>query len=195
MEKLYERLGKKSFLLLLLSNSAGPIIVLILWVGLIILSGLVDTRELAHFFLGSASETNIINNILYMVLFGGFIVEILAIIWAVALTLIDYYSFQFRVGDHAFRLKRGIIHISETAIPYRQIHDVNIFEPLIFRFFRGCKVSILTAANDTAQADGTKDYSECYIPALDKKRAEILREELLKRSNVQEVVHAESKPL
>lgn len=195
MDKPYERLGKKSLIVLLLNNSAGPIIIFLGWILLTYFSYYVDPQQISHFFLGREDGGELVSHVITLLLFAVFCLVLLSIVLAGLLTTIDYFSFQFRVGDHAFRLKRGILHITETSIPYRQIQDVNLSQTIIYRIFGVTRVSILTSGNDEPEEDGKKDHSEGYIPVLDRTRAEHLREELIRRSNVQEVIQTEHHPI
>jgi uncharacterized membrane protein YdbT with pleckstrin-like domain len=195
MDKPYERLGHKAMLILLLNNSAGAIVIFLAWILLSVASTFINVDQMGYFFLGRNDAGETMGHIITLALFAVFCLVFLALVWAVLVTLIDYYSFRFRVGDHAFRLKRGILNIAETSIPYRQIQDVNLSQGILYQLFGVCRVSILTAGNDEPEEDGEKDHTEGYIPVLPKSRAEQLREELLRRSNVQEVIETQHEPI
>jgi uncharacterized membrane protein YdbT with pleckstrin-like domain len=103
---------------------------------------------------------------------------------------IEYANFAFLLADDALKVKRGVIHKEEIAIPYRQIQNVDIERTLLFQIAGTSRLVILTAGHDDTDADKEdgKADSEGIIPVMDKKLAARLQVELLKRANIQKVV-------
>lgn len=99
--------------------------------------------------------------------------------------LYDYKSNYFMLDEFSIHMRKGIWNREETAIPYRQILDVTIKESYIERSFGVAELSVFTAGHD----EGTeKNADSAIFPLIDHSYALALQQELLKRSNVQEVV-------
>ncbi len=114
---------------------------------------------------------------------------ILVLIVTVLIAWIEYRGYGFFLGEHAFKVRRGVIHKDEVAIPYRQIQTVNIERPLFYQLAGTSKLIILTAGqedDDTAKGSHHAE-SEGIIPVLDKELALELQAELLGRANIQKV--------
>jgi len=117
--------------------------------------------------------------------FGFFLIitGILAII-----ALIEYYSLSFSIEENSFRMREGILNIREQSISYRQIQNIDISRPLLYRFIGMSKVVILTAGkedNDRLSEVEHDNESEGIIDLLDKTTALKLQHELLERSHIQ----------
>jgi len=124
----------------------------------------------------------------------GYAVWIFLIVFTVTLLVawIEYASFAFLLAPDALKVKRGVIHKEEVAIPYRQIQNVDIERTFLYQLAGTSRLVILTAGHDDTDAtkeDG-KAESEGIIPVIDKKLAARLQTELLSRANIQKVVQA-----
>jgi uncharacterized membrane protein YdbT with pleckstrin-like domain len=97
-----------------------------------------------------------------------------------------YINYKFMLGEDSLKIKRGILNKEEIAIPYRQIQDVNIERDLGFQMMGLSRIAILTAGNQ--QEKNADEEAEGILPAMDRALAEWLQGELLKRTNVQEVI-------
>jgi putative membrane protein len=113
---------------------------------------------------------------------GAFLI-VLAVI--LLITWLIYRNYKFSLGDDALKIKQGVINKTETAIPYRQIQNVDIERDLSIQMFGLSRIVILTAGEEETKPG--QDESEGILPALDKDLAEWLQAELLKRANVQKV--------
>jgi uncharacterized membrane protein YdbT with pleckstrin-like domain len=126
--------------------------------------------------------------------FAAYVVWVFLIIFTVTLLIVwvEYASFGFLLGADALKVKRGVIHKEEVAIPYRQIQNVDIERTLLDQIAGTSRLVILTAGHDDADADkeGGKAESEGIIPVMDKKLASRLQTELLSRASIQKVVPA-----
>lgn len=93
---------------------------------------------------------------------------------------------MFCIAEDSFKIKRGILNRTEDAIPYRQIQNVDIEQDFLFLMLGLSRVIILTAGREDEKEDA--DASEGVIPAVDKKLAEWLQTELLKRAEIQKTI-------
>jgi uncharacterized membrane protein YdbT with pleckstrin-like domain len=84
------------------------------------------------------------------------------------------------------KIRRGILSKEETAIPYRQIQDVDIEQNISERIWGVARLAILTAGHEEAK-EGDEDTSAGILPAIDRALAESLQTELLKRADVEKV--------
>ena len=90
------------------------------------------------------------------------------------------------MAEDSFKIKRGFFSKTENAIPYRQIQNVDIEQDFIFQLLGLARLIILTAGHEDERPE-EKDEAEGVIPAVDKKIAEWMQTELLKRADVQKV--------
>lgn len=99
-----------------------------------------------------------------------------------------YITYKFALSADALKIKKGILTKTETAIPYRQIQNVDIHRDLTFQAMGLSRIVILTAGQEDDK-DAQGGESEGVLPALDKNLAEWLQAELLRRANVQKVAN------
>ena len=99
-----------------------------------------------------------------------------------------YANYTFSLEDDAFRISQGIFSKKETAIPYRQIRDVNIERGISQQMFGVSTLVILTVGAEGAPSGS--NLSEGVAPVIrniDKHRALAVQSELLKRANIQKI--------
>ena len=174
----YHTLGKKTLWIFTLQRIRASMIVLVIAIGLFAVK---DKSFLANVPL--AGDIRPYMQTITWTAFGIFAV-IFLITFFVAWLIYTHYKFS--LGADALKIKRGILRKEETAIPYRQIQNVDIERDLSYQAFGLSRIVILTAADDDNTPD--EDESEGILPGLDKDLAEWLQAELLKRANVQKVV-------
>ena len=100
----------------------------------------------------------------------------------------QYVSRQFMLDDFSLHIRSGIFNRKEIAIPYRQIQDVSLVESYVQRMFGVVELSVSTAAQENISPQFVKS-SDAVFPLIDHAYAVELRQELLRRSNVQEIVN------
>jgi len=126
--------------------------------------------------------------------YAGYVVSVFFIIFAVTLLIswVEYSSFGYLLGADALKVKSGVLHKEEVAIPYRQIQNVDIERTFLDQIAGTSRLIILTAGHDDADAEkeGGKAESEGIIPVMDKKLASRLQTELLSRASIQKVIPA-----
>jgi uncharacterized membrane protein YdbT with pleckstrin-like domain len=96
-----------------------------------------------------------------------------------------YHFYEFRLSDHALEIRRGILTKEETSVPFRQIQDINLERSLLFQMVGLTELKVITAGREE---DGDTDDTEEVLPALDKNLASLLRADLLRRANIQEII-------
>jgi uncharacterized membrane protein YdbT with pleckstrin-like domain len=104
----------------------------------------------------------------------------------------EYASHQFMLDEFSIHIRKGIFNRQETAIPYRQIQDVSLKESYTQRMFGVVELSVFTAGHDNPESK-MDESSGAFFPLIDHSYATELQQELLKRSNVQEIVNREPK--
>ena len=100
------------------------------------------------------------------------------------------------LDENALRVRYGILSRSETSIPYRQIQDVDMKQSMTQRMMGVARIAILTAGrNDVEDKADRDDSAEGSLPVIEKHRAEQLRDLLLQRANIEQVVSVTPSPL
>ena len=118
-----------------------------------------------------------------------FAVSILFIAGGFLISWLYYISCTFTVGDVSFNIKRGILNKREISISYRQIQDINIEQTFYHRMMGVSKLIILTAGNDENDKEGE---SQGFFEVIDANLAEQIRNNILKKTNVQMVQEVKS---
>lgn len=115
----------------------------------------------------------------------GFIAFFLIFLLSAFIGWLVYINFVFFLDTDAVKIRRGIFNKQEVAIPYRQIQDVDIERNFAYQILGLSELVILTAGHEEKDQGGE---SEGVLPALDKDLADSLRDELLRRANVEKIV-------
>lgn len=177
--EVYHTLGKKTFWIFLLQRIHASAVFLIIAVGLLAIK---DEPFLVKNSIGNIAAYA---NLAAWTALGLFIT-----IFAITLfiTWLIYRNYKYFLGDDALKVKRGVLDKEETAIPYRQIQNVDIERDISFQMLGLSRLVILTAGEEEEKSK--EDESEGILPALDKGLAEWMQAELLRRANVQKVTEA-----
>lgn len=117
---------------------------------------------------------------------GAWALFVLVFVITFLITYLTYANYLFMLDDNALRIRRGILSKEETAIPYRQIQDVDIERSISDRVWGVARLAILTAGHEESK-EGDEDDSEGILPAIGRDLAESLQTELLKRADIQKV--------
>jgi putative membrane protein len=115
---------------------------------------------------------------------GLFVISILALAAGFLLSWLQYISCTFALEENSFNIRRGIFSKKEVSIPYRQVQDVDIDQTFFNKLMGVSKLVILTAGNDDNDEEGE---AEGIFEVIDADVAEKLREDILRRTNVQTV--------
>lgn len=94
-------------------------------------------------------------------------------------SILEYYYFYFFIQNDHLIIRRGFIKKKEISIPISKIHAVNIDQNFLQQLLHVVKLKIDTAGSDSTEA---------VIDAIDKNRAESLKELLLSNNEENEGV-------
>lgn len=106
--------------------------------------------------------------------------------------ILDYYGLRFAMDDHGFKIKTGIFNLREFSIPYRQILNVDIVRPLIYRMLGVSKMIVMTGGHE--DTDVPEHESEGIIDLMEKHTAIRMQSEIMHRSHVQVVAETSNNP-
>ena len=155
-----QRLGIKTYHLILYRKSTAAIILLV------IAAGLVALHAPAVWILA----TLIVTAVLFII--GMFVA------W------LDYRSYTFTLGEFDLVMKRGILSQRQTSLPYRQVQSVDIVRDISHRMFGTSRLVIITAGHE--EPDAKADTDTVFDP-MDKEIAEEIRQVLERKIGVQVV--------
>jgi uncharacterized membrane protein YdbT with pleckstrin-like domain len=164
-----QHLGKRAFSLIVSKHARVALVILLISIVVLIFRN----------FFGN-------NSIMDQVVLWSFVLFIIFLVEAFLVGWLIYANYTFALEDDAFRISRGVLSKKETAIPYRQIRDVNIERSLYQRMYGVSKLIILTVGEESLSAS----VSEAVLPIvdnIDKNLALKFQNELLRRANVQKV--------
>ncbi len=102
-------------------------------------------------------------------------------------TFVLFKQYQFTVDKKAFKLRRGIFRIREIRVPYLQVTTVRIEQPYHYRMLGLAQVDIIlntdSGISKTIHNHKRKEEQDFLLPLIDKKRAHLLSNHLIKHSN------------
>jgi len=159
----YDRLGWKTYLMILLPNA----IILIAALVLIIVGS--RSTELIHL------QIVITPTLLSAAILAGILFTILI----ATLATIEYLHYSIYLSTDDVRLRRGILEISDTSIPYKSITDVQVYQSLTDRIL-GIANVIITAPVDSKR-------SKIILGILDKKIAYTIQREIAERTQTSKI--------
>lgn len=87
---------------------------------------------------------------------------------------------RFKIDQHAFHLREGLFMIKESVIPYRQISNVHLVRPYIYRMLGLSRLDIMTVSDkDVLRRATGKKSGDFLIPLIDTSIARELAEHLM----------------
>jgi len=97
---------------------------------------------------------------------------------------LTYHFFNYQLTENAFKKEHGVIWKKYVSIPYERIQNVDIYRGIIARILGLSDLHIQTAGYSGVHVRGRARGigAEGYLPGLDKRIAEQLREELIRRA-------------
>ncbi len=183
-----QRLGRKAFLLLLGRKSAVALLFIIASLALLVASSSIIKGLAILLSAGgqaSAASVGPISSFISYIVSGCFLIGLLLLILGFLTSWLEYRNFTFDFGEFDLHLSRGIINRRETAIPYRQIQDVNIQRNLDHQLMGLAKIIMRTASHEEA---GETGMNEIVLDPLDKDVAAEIRTLLERKVGIQVVV-------
>ncbi len=175
--KQWHRLGRKTFWLFLFRS--GNFFLLLLLLSVWFTYNVVFTTKkdsFNQFFVEHPNwyvDGSFILMMLWLTMLGYLIVVLLRG-WVL------YRQYKFMLDEHAFYVRRGIFFIKEVVIPYRQIQNVEIKRPYLYRFIGLAELDTTTIGGEEA-LHGLGKKKRNLLPIVDHRIAKALAHELVHR--------------
>ena len=118
----------------------------------------------------------------YMIPVYASIVLMCYVILLILLAWYDYSAHKFMMDEYSLHIRDGILSRRETAIPFRQIQDVDLKETYTHRIFGVAEFHILTAGHGDSEDRG--ELSSGVFRLIDRRYATELQKELLGKAGV-----------
>ncbi len=165
-----QHLGRRAFYLMWARNVVFALLFFLIAIGLIIVLPIIVKFQIA--------DPVVISYFISGFWVAGFLLFVIGTIQAI----LRYHFYTFTLEEFGLKMNRGILHQKEISIPYRQIQDVNIDRPLIYRFFGLSTLVMLTAAHEEANE---KEMAEVVLEPVNRDIAEELSGMLKRKIGVQ----------
>ena len=181
-----QRLGRKSFLLLLAKNTTPGFALLVIDLVAMLLNVPLKIF-LAHAVATASGQTGADTILKASAAISGIILALLLaslviIFIGYLITRLVYVHYTYSFEEFDLKLKRGIFTIREVSLPYRQIQDVNVDRSLLYRFLGVSRVIINSAAHEDFKENNQTDI---ILEPIDKEDAEQIRTILERKIGVQ----------
>lgn len=111
----------------------------------------------------------------------GFFIIVFVIIVAEIYTRLAYANWKYEFTDDNLKVERGIIWKRYSNIPYQRVQNVDIQRGIIARLLGFSSVNIQTAGYSAPVNSSYGVNAEGYIPAVDMKEAEEIRNFIMKK--------------
>lgn len=111
------------------------------------------------------------------IIFGGI---------GIIINALRYKFFLFTLEEFSFKLRKGVLRVEEISIPYRQMQNVDVTRPFIYRILGISRLVVISAGNEQSM-DG--DQVDTVFDPIDKEIAEEIREILDRRIGIQVIEH------
>lgn len=164
-----QHLGSRAFSLIVSKHARAAFLLLIIAVAAFVARGMV----------GNSAFMN-------QVVMWSLVLFVIFLAYAFLAGWLVYVNYTFSLEADAFRISRGVFSKKETAIPYRQIRDVNIERSVYQRMYGVSKLVILTVGEE-GLSSGVSESVLPIVDNIDKNAALVFQSELLKRANVQKI--------
>jgi len=112
------------------------------------------------------------------------IVLICYAIFLILIAVYDYCAHKFMMDEYSLHVRDGILSRRETAIPFRQIQDVDLKETYTHRIFGVAEFHILTAGHEDMEDGERGERSSGVFRLIDRRYAVELQRELLGKAGV-----------
>ncbi|MEA3344372.1 MAG: PH domain-containing protein [Patescibacteria group bacterium] len=119
--------------------------------------------------------------------FNWWIAIILAIVWLCGSYIwakLSYNNYKFEIGEEIFKKEQGVIWKKYISIPYDRIQNIDIHRGVLTRILGLSDLMIQTAGyagGHQGRGFGGKE-PEGRLPAVSQRRAEEIREALIKKA-------------
>ena len=184
-----EHLGKRTLIIMIIQGLLPSVALLFLVIFLSLFKESFSSFMTTSLY--TVSEiTPVIGNSLY-----SFIPNIIPTIFLLAIlfggigTIISslrYNFFTFSIEEFGLKLRKGILKVIEINIHYRQMQNVDITRPLIYRLLGLSRLVIFSAGHEQA---GEEEQTDTTFDPIDFEIAEEIKELLGRRIGVQVIEH------
>lgn len=179
--KNWHRLGKKTFWIFFLRHSKLFFLILglTIWFTYNVSGDNKWSASYKEFFIRKADwyiSPSLFMSTLWMAI-AGYVLVIFLYCWVI------YRQYKFMLDEHAFYVRRGIFFIREVVIPYRQIQNVEINRPYLYRLIGLAELDLTTFTNVQQELDehGKNKKHKNLLPVIDYRIAKILARNLVQR--------------
>ena len=117
----------------------------------------------------------------------GFSVTFFTEVIIFLISWLEYSRFKFKLDIDSFKITRGVLTAEDIAIPYRRIEAVDIKEPFWYQLLGISRITIETTSDIGLHNDDKQDSDDEVLPAIDRRLALEIQEELTKRANTQKM--------
>lgn len=111
----------------------------------------------------------------------GLVIIIFALIFSYIWAVLSYNAYRYELSPSGFKKESGVIWKKYVTIPYNRIQNVDIFRGIIARILGLSDLQIQTAGFSATRRGGVS--AEGRLPGITKEDADKIRDELIKRSN------------
>jgi membrane protein YdbS with pleckstrin-like domain len=144
------------------------------------LSGIFFVIFMSVFFLG------VIGALVGSILVGFVLLILFAILWIIMVevfTQMAYNRWFYEFDNNGMKIEKGIIWKKYSNIPYERIQNVDIRRGVIARMLGFSSIEIQTAGYGGFYGGrgGHRGHSEGYLPGVEIKKAEQIRDFLMKK--------------
>lgn len=105
---------------------------------------------------------------------------------SIIISVLQYRFFTFTLEEFGIRLKKGVLRVEEVSIPYRQMQDIDITRPIIYRLFGISRLVIFSAGHE--QPNEPEQTNTVFDP-IDSEIANGIKEILNRRIGIQIIQH------
>jgi len=183
-----QHLGRKAYMLMVSRKMTVGFVIFIISLLLIPGKNLLAGLIAGAMSVGGASTKYAVamsSNVTAGVIVAAFIVALFAMLVGVSAARLEYGRTTFTFEEFGMKLRKGVLSVIETSIPYRQMQDVTIERSLIHQFMGTSRIVIESAGEETPGEP--IDESEIILDPVDKDTAEEIRAMLGRKIGVQVV--------
>ncbi len=181
--KSWHRLGRKTFWIFLLRHSKLFLVILALavWFTRNVVWG--NWQDWYQNFFINNPELYLTPQLVIMTLWlaiVGYLLVIFLYSWVI------YRQYKFMLDEHALYVRRGIFFIREAVIPYRQIQNVEINRPWLYRIIGLAELDLTTLSVpefNVHHASKKPEKKKNLLPVIDYRIAKILARNLVERGS------------
>jgi uncharacterized protein len=110
-----------------------------------------------------------------------FIPVLITVLIAEVYSRLAYRFWKFEMTEDNIKIERGVIWKRYTTIPFARVQNVDITRGILARIMKFSSLNIQTAGYGGVQNGGAAMPAEGYIPAVSIKKAEEIRDILIKK--------------